>query len=116
MFDLHHVDNTTAYLTSRPPAYRAASFEIIARGEIEYTDPDDMCDPTRQVFFVRLHELRGDDGGADIIDARDLISRALSPDDCYCEHDCCGHRSGWADVEWLSLDLAMATVRTWRNY
>jgi hypothetical protein len=116
MLDLHHVDNTPAYLTHRPPVYRAASFVVLARGDIEHPAPDDICDPTRQIFLIRLHELRGDDGGADVRDARALIARALTPARCYCAHDCCGHRSGWAEVEWLTLELVMVTVTTARNY
>ena len=59
---------------------------------------------------------RGDDGGIDARDARSLIAGVLSPDRCYCEHDCCGHRHGWADVDFLTMDTARVVVRTARNY
>ena len=63
MPSLYYADNTPAYYTSRPPAYQEIAFEIVAQGEVEHTAPDDICDPTRQTMFVRVHALRGDDGG-----------------------------------------------------
>jgi hypothetical protein len=116
MPSLYYADNTPAYYTSRPPAYREVAFEIVAQGEVEHTAPDDICDPTRQTMFVRVHALRGDDGGLSARDAQSLIAGVLSPDRCYCDHDCCGHRTGWADVDFLTMDTARVVVRTARNF
>jgi hypothetical protein len=106
-----YVDNQPNYLTSTPPPLRQMRFDVLARGEVIYTDEDDYCEPTKQTFLVEIREANGD-----VRDFKHLLSRALSPNRCYCEHDCCGHRHGFADVRLFDFDRAEVTVYTARNF
>ena len=109
----YHVDNQPSYITSNRPPYKAIDFAIIAQGEAICTDEDDYCEPLAQTFFVDVLTANGD---LDERDMKALIARGLTPERCYCEHDCCGHRHGYATVELLTMQTARATVYTSCNY
>ena len=108
-----YVDNQPNYLTSQAPEFRAARYEVIARGPERNTDLDDYCDPTEQTMFIRV---KATDGPCDKREIESLISKAVSPTPCGCEHDCCGHRHGWARVTMLNLNTAEVLLKTSRNY
>lgn len=109
----YHVDNQPNYLTSNKPPYKALSYDVIARGEVIFVDEDDYCEPTKQTVLVEIHNAYGP---VDQRDMKQLLDRALSPNRCYCEHDCCGHRHGFSDVRLLDFDRAEVTTYTSRNY
>jgi hypothetical protein len=112
----YYVDNTPDYYTSRPPALQEVQYEIVAASEAEDVDPEDYCEPTRQVFFIKPTKLVGEECGLTARDAARLLERGMTPPRCRCEHDCCGHRFGHARAEWLSLDCIRVTVHTSRNF
>lgn len=113
---IFHVDNTPDHFTTRPPALMEAEFSVEARGEVlDVGDPDDYCEPTMQISFVKPLRLHSEDGMT-WDDLRGLIERAMSPAPCWCEHDCCGHRHGWSTAELLSLDCIRVTTHTARNF
>jgi len=110
-------DNQPNYYTSRPPPLKEVGYNIIARGPVEHTDEDDLCDPTKQVFLVGINHVgNGEGGGLDIRGISGLLSRGMSPSPCHCERDCCGHRHGYASVEFMRMDTAIVTVFTSKNY
>jgi hypothetical protein len=113
----YYVDNTPDYYTSRPPALQEVQYEIVASGPVEDVGgDDDYCEPTRQVLFIKPTKLVGEEGGLTAKDAVRLLERGLTPPRCHCEHDCCGHRFGFAHAEWLALDCIRITVNTLRNF
>lgn len=108
-----YVDNQPGYLTPYAPPVKAITFDVLARSDVEHTDDSDICDPTRQVLLVQIGEAEGNLTASDV---KKLIERGVSPVRCYCEHDCCGHRHGHADVRLFDFDRAEVTVFTSRNY
>jgi hypothetical protein len=94
-----------------------ATAELIGEGEAEITDPEDMCEPTRQ----RLHYLVTCD--AMVVDEKD-VRKALedehSSHGCAHDYDCCGCRSYTALATRLMTELDkqlwQVEIASSRNY
>lgn len=111
-----YADNQPNYYTTMGPPLVEVKFDIEMKSEVRHTDDRDICDPTSQNFLVRVLAVRSCKGPIDLSERCSIICRALSPTPCHCEHDCCGHRHGYATGEWLADDLLCVNVRTSRNY
>jgi hypothetical protein len=101
-----------------------------------HTDPSDACDPVTTTRIVQLTDegwLRGivwnleqgpqdnrptEDGEPLTIeeDWRLYLKETFTPSRCWCSHDCCGHRHGYASVTHLGGAVFCIEVRTSRNY
>lgn len=111
---IYYGDNRPAYYTSTPPALKEVGFLIEARGE---TSGNDFEESLSEVYLVRVVSISTEDGkGLDASYVRDLVARAMTPSPCHCEHDCCGHRHGFAQAQTLTMDLLRVEVRSARNF
>ena len=109
----NYSDNQPSYTSMEPEGgYKSIAFKTVIRGPEEHVDADDFCDPTRQKLLVEYAEVQG------MVSRRDKASVLGRYFDhrCYCEHDCCGHRFGGADVTILDDKYALVEIYSSRNY
>ena len=108
-----HIDNYPGYYSSRH-VLKEITADVLVTGAVRHIgDDEDMTDPTVQDYLLRIVTLHG---GLSADDVRSVIGRGMAPSRCACEHDCCGHRYGYADTEFLAPDLIKVTVHTARNF
>ena len=87
--------------------------ELIAASEVEYTDPSDICEPTRQVRLVRV--VPDLDAGATDKEIQDALEDTFSSSGCGHDFDCCGCRSYTATAEKAGKYWAV-TITSSRNF
>jgi hypothetical protein len=111
----HYADNQPAYHYRQRADFVAVDYDIVAQGDVSYSDPDDACDPTTQTFVVVPLKIHADQG-ANANTIAQVIARGFTDGPCGCEHDCCGHRTGYARARWLTIDRVEVVRSTSRNY
>ena len=112
---------------------RNDAFEVLAHTSL-HTDLEDICDPVLTTYVVRftaagwLHALTQSISEAKDPDAKGhepisverhataYLSDYFQPYRCYCQHDCCGHRHGYAEAKHIVGAVFAVAVHTSRNY
>lgn len=113
--------------------YRTDAFEVLTSTSL-HTDLEDPCDPVLQALVVRftaagwLHVLtqsireakdphaKGHEPVSVERHAISYLSDYFRPASCWCSHDCCGHRHGFAEAVHIAGAVFAVTVHTSRNY
>lgn len=110
----YYVDNQPSYYSTLAMRnLKGVLVDVVMREHFSDIDPEDMCEPTVTKMLVKVLRLDGLQDRKEMV--RTLI-KGFSPPSCSCEHDCCGHRHGYASVELLTPDTAVINIHTSRNY
>lgn len=113
-------------------AVEAGSFDYLGWRVLSetsiHTDESDPCDPILTTRAVQFSDIGWVNVLADHIangvpeqeTVEDLAARWLEASytipSCWCEHDCCGHRSGHANVKHVTGSVFLIQTHSSRNY
>ena len=113
----YHANNQRKFTTIDQPSFVAVDYRVVLSGKrIVDESNDNYTDAGYRKLLIEPSHVYAESGGATAREIKEIIGRALTPDPCHCEHDCCGHYHGYADVRWLTLDRMEVTVFSERNY
>lgn len=113
--------------------YSPREWVILSSGTVDRSEDGgdyDYCEPQTVTHVIQMTDEGWLSGISDSIAGPKRGLPALSieaaliehirglytPSRCYCEHDCCGHRHGYAEVQHIGGAKFMIQVHTSRNY